>query len=44
MTQDLRNRMEKIQEMLTKDLEELKNKQMNNTLEGIKSRITEAEE
>ena len=44
MTQDLRNRMEKMQEMLTKDLEELKNKQMNNTLEGIKSRITEAEE
>ena len=44
MTQDLRNRMEKMQEMLTKDLEELKNNQMNNTLEGIKSRITEAEE
>ena len=36
----------KMQEMLTKDLEELKNKQteMNNTLEGIYSRITEAEE
>ena len=35
-----------MQEMLTKDLEELKNKQteMNNTLEGIHSRITEAEE
>ena len=35
-----------MQEMLTKDLEELKNKQteMNNTLEGIYSRITEAEE
>ena len=32
--------------MFTKDLEELKNKQteMNNTLEGIDSRITEAEE
>ena len=44
MTQDLGNRMEKMQEMLTKDLEELKNKQMNNTLEGIKSRITEAEQ
>ena len=35
-----------MQEMLTKDLQELKNKQieMNNTLEGIHSRITEAEE
>ena len=31
------NRMEKMQERLTKDLEEVKNKQteMNNTLEGI---------
>ena len=45
--------MEKIQEMFKKDLEELKSKQtvMNNTikeitnsLEGINSRITEAEE
>ena len=37
---------EKIQEMFTKDLEELKNKQteMNNTLEIISGRITEAEE
>ena len=37
---------EKKQEMFTKDLEDLKNKQakMNNTLEGINSRITEAEE
>ena len=37
--------MEKMQEMFTKDPEELKNKQteMNNTLEGINSRITEAE-
>ena len=55
--QDLGKRMEakieKMQEMFNKDLEELKNKQtgMNNTitemkttLEGIKSRITEAEE
>ena len=35
-----------MQEMFTKDLEELKNKQteMNNTLEGINSRTTEAEE
>ena len=50
MIQDLRKRIEakieKMQEMFTKDLEELKNKQteMNNTLEGIRSRITEAEE
>ena len=38
--------MEKMQEMFIKDLEELKNKEteMHNTLEGIKSRITEAEE
>ena len=45
--------MEKIQETFNKDLEELKSKQtmMNNTineiknfLEGINSRITEAEE
>ena len=42
--QDLGKRMEakieKIQEMFTKDLDELKNKQkeMNNTLEGINSR------
>ena len=44
--QDLGRRMEKMQEIFTKDLEELKNKQteMNNTLEGINSRITEAEE
>ena len=44
--QDLGKRMEakieKIQEMFTKDLEELKNKQteMKNTLEGTNSRIT----
>ena len=39
-------KIEKMQEMFTKDLEELKNKQteMNNTLERINSRITEAEE
>ena len=42
--QDLGKRMEakieKIQDMFTKDLDELKNKQkeMNNTLEGINSR------
>ena len=57
MIQDLRKRteakIEKMQEIYNKDLEELKNKQteMNNTitemkstLEGINSRITEAEE
>ena len=57
MIQNLRNRVEagteKIQEMFNKDLEELKNKQieMNNTItemkttqEGINNRITEAEE
>ena len=53
MIQNLRNRMEKLQETFNKDLEEVKSKQtvMNNTvtetkhtLEGINSRITEAEE
>ena len=50
MIQDLGERMEakieKMQEMFTKDLEELKSKQteMDNTLEGINCRITEAEE
>ena len=46
MIQDLRNRMEIMQEMFTKDLEELKNKQtdMNNSLERINRRITEAKE
>ena len=53
MIQSLGNRMEKIQEIFNKDLEELKSKQtvMNNTinenknsLEGINSRITEEEE
>ena len=50
MIQDLRKTMEakteKMQEMFTQDLEELKNKQAerNNILEGINSRITEAEE
>ena len=51
--QYLGNRMEKVKEMFNKDLEERKSKQtvMNNTineiqnsLEGINSRITEAEE
>ena len=50
MIQDLGKRTEakteKMLEMFTKDLEELKNKQteMNNILEGIHRRITEAEE
>ena len=53
MIQNLGNRMEKIQEMFNKDLEELKRKQtminntiyeIKNSLEGIHSRITEAEE
>ena len=46
MIQNLGKRMEKMQEMLTKDLEELKNKQtkINNTLEEINSRITQKEE
>ena len=37
MIQDLGKRMGKMQEMLTKDLEELKNRQteMNDTVEGI---------
>ena len=53
MTQNLGNRMEKIQETFNKDLEELTSKEtvmnktiteIKNTLEGINSRITEAEE
>ena len=53
MIQNLGNRMEKLQDMFNKDLEEVKSKHtiMNNTineiknsLEGINSRITEAEE
>ena len=49
INQDLGTRLEakikKMQEMFTKDLEELKNKltELNNTPEGITSRITEAE-
>ena len=53
MSQNLGNRMEKIQETCNKDLKELKSKQtmMNNTInviknsqKGINSRITKAEE
>ena len=48
---NLENKMEKMQESINKDLEEVKNKHTNNiiteiknTLEGINSRISEAEE
>ena len=53
LTQNLGNRMEKIQETFNKDLEEIKSKQtmmnktineIKNSLERINSRITEAEE
>ena len=46
MIQGLWQRMEKMQEMIAKDTEEIKSKHtgMNNTLEGINCRITEAEE
>ena len=53
MIKNLENRMEKMQELINKDLEELKNKhtqtnntvtEIKNTLEGISSRISEAEE
>ena len=53
MIQNLGNRMEKIQETFNKDLEELQSKQtmmkntiheIKNSLEGINSRITEAED
>ena len=53
MIKTLENRMEKMQESINKDLGELKNKhtetnntitKIKNTLEGINSRISEAEE
>ena len=53
MIQNLGNRMERIQETFNKELEELKSKQtmmtnkineIKSSLEGINSRITEAEE
>ena len=53
MIKNLKNKMEKIQESINKDLEYLKNKhteanntitEIKNTLEGINSRISEAEE
>ena len=53
MIKNLENKMEKMQESINRDLEELKNKhaETNNTitevkitLEGINSRLSEAEE
>ena len=51
MVKKLENKMEKRQESINKDLEELKNKhrkttitEIKNTLEGMNSRISEAEE
>ena len=53
MIKNLENRMEKMQESINKDLKKLKNKhtetnniiaEIKNTLEGINSRISEAEE
>jgi len=53
MIKNLEKRMEKMQESINKDLDELKNKhtetnntipEIKNTLEGISSRISEAEE
>ena len=53
MIKNLENKMEKMQESINKDLEELENKhtktsntitEIKNTLEGINSRISEAEE
>ena len=52
MIKNLENKTEKMQESINKDLEELKNKytetskivtEVKNTLEGISSRISEAE-
>ena len=52
MIKNLESKMEKMQKSINKDLEELKNKhaetntitEIKNTLEGISSRISEAEE
>ena len=53
MIKNLENKMEKMQESINKDLEELKNKhaetnnaitEIKSTLEGINSRLSEAEE
>ena len=53
MIKNLENKMEKVQQSINKDIKELKNKhtetnntitEIKNTLEGINSRISEAEE
>ena len=51
MIKNLENKMEKMQESINKDAEELKNKhtettvtEIKNTLEGINSRISETEQ
>ena len=53
MIKNLESKMEKMQESINKDLEELKNKhadtnntitEIKNTLEGVNSRLSEAEE
>ena len=53
MIKNLESKMEKMKESITKDLEELKNKhretnntitEVKNTLKGMNSRISEAEE
>ena len=53
MIKNLESKMEKRQELINKDLEELKNKhadtnntitEIKNTLEGVNSRLSEAEE
>ena len=53
MIKNLENKMDKMQESINKDLEELKNKpaetnntitEIKNTVEGINSRISKAEE
>ena len=53
MIKNLENKMDKVQESINKDLEELKNKytetnstitEIKDTLEGINRRISEAEE
>ena len=44
MIKNLESKMEKMQESINKDLEELKNKHTYNTINEINSRISEAEE
>ena len=44
MIKNLENRMEKMRELFNKDLQELMSKAYTNTLEGINSRKSEAEE